>query len=110
MPQEGEGLPLSGEGALLGAGSLAGLLTLTLPLGAGTVALALGAGTVALALLVAVGSGEVVADDNDDDDDSEADEVPEDGAGAGVATVHGVTGDVGGVPYGREREDVVHGT
>ena len=101
MSQEGEGLPLSGKGALLGAGSLTGLLSLTLPLGAGTVA---------LALLVAVGSGEVVADDNDDDDDSEADEVPENGAGAGVATVHGVTGDVGGVPYGREREDVVHGT
>jgi len=99
VSQEGEGLPLSGKGALLGAGSLTGLLSLTLPLGAGTVA---------LALLVAVGSGEVVADDNDDD--SEADEVPENGAGAGVATVHGVTGDVGGVPYGRECEDVVHGT
>ena len=101
MPQEGERLPLSGEGALLGAGSLTGLLTLTLPLGAGAVT---------LALLVTVRSGEVVADDDDDDDDSETDEVPEDGAGAGVATVHGVTGDVGGVPYGRECEDVVHGT
>jgi hypothetical protein len=96
---EGE-LPLSGECSLLGACSLTGLLPLALPLGAG------GAAT-AFALLVSVRAGEVVADDDDDDDDSEADEVPEHGAGAGV-TVHGVTGDVGGVPHGREREDVVH--
>jgi hypothetical protein len=93
-------LPLSGEGALFGTCSPTGLLPLTLPLGAGDAA-------TALAILVSVRAGEVVADDDDDDDDSEADEVPKHGAGAGV-TVHGVTGNVGGVPHGREREDVVH--